>query len=579
MAEDQIALRQPLRLSLSGDDISAEGLDIALPGGGTLIGDVARRGGGLAGKLALAGLQLQLLDRWADVPVRAGRLDAEAEFQTTANRASVTARARGLGFAQTQDIPDGLSADLQADWSGAKATAALEVRGGFGAPMRARASVPVRRAANGLPEPAGSGAISGALTWQGRLGDLWALVPAPGHVLDGDLDLDLGLGGTVALPRLSGRVDLNDGTYQNLDVGTILTDMSLRTSLAGDGALQVTLDASDGKAGGTLRAQAKLSGARGQPAIAATVDIDGATLVRRDDLTAKITGDLGLNGPVNDLLLTGGLVIDKAELRLVNATPPSVVDLDGIRIKGAPQEDQQGDGESALQLDLTVSAKRDIFVRGRGLDSEWGMDLSVTGDAAAPVVLGMIERVRGGLDLLGKRFELERGKVTFDGGAKIDPLLDVAVEREDNDLRGGIIVEGRASNPEIRFASTPALPESEVLPRLLFGQSRQSLTGAQAVQLATGVATLLGGGPGILDSVRGATGLDVLRVDGETPEDASVTVGRNIGEGIFVGARQGLGGQGSAVTVEVEVFDGVVIDTEIGQEGNSSAGISLRKDF
>ncbi len=117
------------------------------------------------------------------------------------------------------------------------------------------------------------------------------------------------------------------------------------------------------------------------------------------------------------------------------------------------------------------------------------------------------------------------------------------------------------------------------MPRLLFGQSRQSMTGTQAIQLATGIATLMGGGPGILDNVRGVTGLDVLHVDGETPEDASVTVGRNIGEGIFVGARQGLGGQGSTATVEVEVFDGVIVDTEVGQEGNSSAGIGLRKDF
>ncbi|NIP75546.1 MAG: hypothetical protein GTN90_06020, partial [Xanthomonadales bacterium] len=322
-----------------------------------------------------------------------------------------------------------------------------------------------------------------------------------------------------------------------------------------------------------------LSAAEGLPAVDAKVMVDAATLVRRDDVTAKISGELGLNGPFDDMLLKGGLYVDKAEVRLINKTPPTVVDLEGIRIKGAPEGDGDGNGDSALTLDLKVKARRDIFVRGRGLDSEWGMDLAVTGDAAAPMITGTIEHVRGTLDLLGKRFGLTRGRITFDGGPKIDPLIDVAVEREDNDLRGGIFVEGRASKPEIRFASTPALPEPEVMPRLLFGQSRQSMTGPQAIQLATGIATLMGGGPGILDNVRGVTGLDVLRVDGETPEDASVTVGRNIGEGIFVGARQGLGGQGSTVTVEVEVFDGVIVDTEVGQEGNSSAGIGLRKDF
>jgi translocation and assembly module TamB len=141
------------------------------------------------------------------------------------------------------------------------------------------------------------------------------------------------------------------------------------------------------------------------------------------------------------------------------------------------------------------------------------------------------------------------------------------------------VVQGRASAPELRFASTPALPEDEVLPRLLFGQSRQSLSGPQAIQLAVGMATLFSGDAGPLDFALGATGLDVLRVEGETDEDASVTVGRNVGEGIFIGAQQRLDGQGGAVIVEVEVFDGVVVDSEVGQDGGGNIGITLRRDF
>ena len=37
--------------------------------------------------------------------------------------------------------------------------------------------------------------------------------------------------------------------------------------------------------------------------------------------------------------------------------------------------------------------------------------------------------------------------------------------------------------------------------------------------------------------------------------------------------------EGSAVTVEIEVFDGVVLDTEFDEEGNSNIGITLRYDF
>ena len=141
------------------------------------------------------------------------------------------------------------------------------------------------------------------------------------------------------------------------------------------------------------------------------------------------------------------------------------------------------------------------------------------------------------------------------------------------------MVQARALAPELRLSLTPAPPAEEVLPRLLFGESKQSLSGPEAIQLAVGMATLLRGNAGPLDFARSAAGVDVLRVEGETVEDASVMVGRNIGEGIFVGARQRLGGQGSAVVVEVEIFDGVVVDTEVDQEGGANIGITLRHDF
>ena len=311
----------------------------------------------------------------------------------------------------------------------------------------------------------------------------------------------------------------------------------------------------------------------------ATVTIVGATLVRRDDVTARFSGELALAGPVSALALKGRMTIDKAEVRLVSGTPPEVVDLDGIRIKGVPEPETGGEGGRTLMFDLIIAAERDIFVRGRGLDSEWKMNLRITGDASAPVVTGEIERVRGTLDLLGRYFDLAHGQVIFDGGREIDPQIDVALELEENGIRGGIVIRGRASAPELHFVSTPALPEDEVLPRLLFGRQKQSLSGPEAIQLAAGVATLLRGNAGPLDAVRNAIGVDVLRVDGENDDDASLTIGRNISKDIFVGVRQGLSGQGSVVTVEVEVFKGVIVDTELGQQEGSNAGITLRYDF
>src|SRR3546814_18065935 len=51
--------------------------------------------------------------------------------------------------------------------------------------------------------------------------------------LDGRLDIDLGLTGTVAAPRLDGHARIIDGLYQNLATGTVLADIDAALAAQG----------------------------------------------------------------------------------------------------------------------------------------------------------------------------------------------------------------------------------------------------------------------------------------------------------------------------------------------------------
>src|SRR3546814_19957725 len=77
---------------------------------------------------------------------------------------------------------------------------------------------------------------------------------------------------------------------------------------------------------------------------------------------------------------------------------------------------------------------RRVFVRGRGLDSEWSGRLSVQGPASSPSVTGTLDLVRGELSVVGKPFTLKAGKVTLPEGAETDPALDVTAEHQGSDL-------------------------------------------------------------------------------------------------------------------------------------------------
>src|SRR3546814_5045146 len=70
----------------------------------------------------------------------------------------------------------------------------------------------------------------------------------------------------------------------------------------------------------------------------------------------------------------------------------------------------------------------------------------------------------------------------------------IAAEANVQGLSATIRVTGTGLRPEITFASIPALPEDEVLSRLLFGTSVANLSAPEALQLAAAAASLRSGG-------------------------------------------------------------------------------------
>lgn len=577
LAGTRVRQAGPLSVAYRGAVLSAEGIDLAIGKAGRLAGSLTVAPSGLAGDLTATALDLTLAERFANAGITAGQLDARAVFDTRPGRATavVSAEIARLRLADLEGFGRPVSGEARVTWDGRAAAVSARVRPGRGAPLELDLTLPLRPA-GGLVALVPDGPLSGRVRWQGDVAALWILLPLPDQELTGPGRIDLSVSGTPRAPILGGDVAIEGGRFQDLTAGMVLTDIRLNSRIEEGRALILDLAAKDG-AEGQVAARARIELGEGTR-IDATVTARDAVLVRRDDLTARVTADIALAGPVSNLALTGRIGIDRAEVRLVDASPPAIVDLGPVRVKGddAPEGDTARTG--GVTLDLRVEAPANVFVRGRGLDSEWRMDLSIEGTASQPRVTGRVERIRGRFDLLGRPFDLVEGRVDFQGGRVIDPDLNVVLERSANDITGRIAVTGRARDPEIAFSSSPVMPDDEVLPRLLFGTSKQALSAGQALQLAAGINTLRSGRPGLLDTAREALGVDVLQVDpGE--EGTSVTLGRNVAPGVFLGAKRELEEEGdSAVTVEIDLFDGVKIDGEAGTE-SSSIGLEWSRDF
>ena len=135
-----------------------------------------------------------------------------------------------------------------------------------------------------------------------------------------------------------------------------------------------------------------------------------------------------------------------------------------------------------------------------GINSHWTTNLQVGGLADAPRFTGRAELVRGDYDFAGRNFRLDRGTIRFRGESPLDPQLDIRASAQVQGLDANVLVQGTGLKPEITFASTPPLPQDELLSRILFGTSITNLSAPEALQLASAVAALQSGS-GSLDPI------------------------------------------------------------------------------
>ncbi|MFN3287978.1 MAG: translocation/assembly module TamB domain-containing protein, partial [Sphingomonadaceae bacterium] len=220
-----------------------------------------------------------------------------------------------------------------------------------------------------------------------------------------------------------------------------------------------------------------------------------------------------------------------------------------------------------------------LEVTGLGLDSMWRADLRITGTAEAPRILGTATVVRGEYDFAGRSFRLRRGEVRFQGEQPINPVVAIEATAEVQGLTARITISGQALQPDIAFASTPELPQDEVLSRLLFGSSVTDLSATEALQLAAALAQLQGGGGGLnpLGAIRKATGLDRLRL-GASEEGASVMAGKYLSDRIYV--EVGTDTRGNALTqVEIALTRALSILSRVETTGRNRVSVRWSKDY
>jgi translocation and assembly module TamB len=588
--EEELALERPLRIETGADGLNLADLALTL-GAARLEGSAQQDPDSVAARFDVTDLPVAWLGKFTDlgqepvgtIGVQVALSGTPAEPVLTIGADIVDLATRAPRFRDDSTVSGRIDAHYEAgrfaltsDW------------GGFGnTAMELSFALPLNLALDPfVAEVPRQGALAGEADWRGDMRHLLAIVPIDPHRLAGNVVLDLTLGGTVAAPTIAGQLTMTGGEYENLETGTLLNGLNATIVASGGSDLTFDLTARDG-GDGTVTAQGTLAvdPAQGLP-FDVTASFRQAVLIRRDDIRARATGEVHMQGTTQSASLNGAVTLDRTDVRIDSSLPPSVTVLNVTEINFPPDRTPPSrpvgrEGSFALSLDVQIDIPNRAYVRGRGLDSEWQGNLHVTGTIDQPRVVGELTPRRGSFTFADRRFDISDSRIRFDGAVPVDPRLDISAASRAGSLTAIVRVTGRASDPEIAITSSPPLPQDEVMSRLLFGRRAGELSPVQAIQLANALRALSGQGSGdggIFDFARKALGVDVLTVGGDEDSGTTLEVGKYLTENVRVGVEQRFETGGAAATVEIELTDDISVQSSVGSE-RSRVGITWGHDY
>ena len=426
--------------------------------------------------------------------------------------------------------------------------------------------------------------LFGQLRYDGPADTLWRLTGLEMFDLSGPVAIAADLGGKVSDPQIKGVLQAKGARLESGVTGTILTNVQA-TGRFGGSKLVIDSFAADAGKGGRVTGTGSfdLAAANGF-GMDLSLQAQNAVLINRDDIGATATGPVTIKSDGSGGVIAGDLLLNKSRYRLGQATAATAVpqlNIREINLRGGGEEDVAP--RKPWRLDIHARAPNQLIVSGLGLRSEWSANLQIGGAPDNPAIKGRADLIKGDYEFAGREFQLARGSILFTGDVPANPSLDIAANADTTGLNATIRVTGFAQKPDISFTSVPALPEDELLSRLLFGTSITNLSAPEALQLAAAVAALQNGKGGLdpINAVRRVAGLDRLRLlpaDPQTGAGTSVAAGKYITHRLY--AEIITDGQGySATQVEFQVTRWLSVLSSISTLGRQSANLRVSKDY
>ena len=577
---EPLVLKQAAVFTRSGDGWALAPTSLSFAGGSAVVS--GRSGSRPEVHAQVRALPLEVLDlAWPSLDL-SGSATGRLDYAWKGNRTGrLDLKVRGLSRAGLVLASKPIDLAVAAAVSGNQA--ALRAVAGNGSQIIGRAQARFAPMGGGpLVAELLDAPLFAQLRYVGPADTLWRLSGTEVLDLSGPIAVGADIRGRWSSPQIVGSLKTDAGRLESSVTGMTVDHLVARARFSGP---QLVFSQISGQTsgGGSVTGNGSVTFSGGRTALNLSFNANQALLLNRDDIAARVTGPVQIRSDGRAGTISGNFRLNRGLFRLGRASAAAAVPQLQVRDRGLdPQDVIEVADLHPWKLDMKVAGS-DLRVTGLGISSRWRTDLTVGGYADAPRFTGRAELVQGDYDFAGRNFKLDRGTIRFRGETPPDPQIDIHAEAQLQGLDASVRVTGTGLKPEITFASTPALPQDELLSRILFGTSITNLSAPEALQLASAVAALQSGSGSLdpINALRRAIGLDRLRIvpaDVATGQKTAVAAGKYITRKLFVEVVTD--GQGySATRAEYQITRWLSILSTISTVGRSNAAVRVSKDY
>ncbi|MBE0618153.1 MAG: translocation/assembly module TamB, partial [Proteobacteria bacterium] len=255
-----------------------------------------------------------------------------------------------------------------------------------------------------------------------------------------------------------------------------------------------------------------------------------------------------------DLLLTG--TVERPEIRgdirlkeFLYARRLNLKTLILEALKRRPREVQGVAEAGTVFVDVALRGSDNLRVSNNLADLSLSLDVRARGYLPRPVLWGRVEATGGTFRLRNQEYDVLRSSVEFLGETQPVPLLDIHVRTTQRQYTVNVDISGPLDRYQVTMASSPPLPQNDIVALLTLGTTAEEAAAAQGVTAAEAASFVTGG---LQDEVEGGVGdllgFDQFHIDpAYSPATQTtmprVTVGKAITRALFARYSAAMGGE------------------------------------